>query len=743
MKTFLKIMFSFFLVTQICFAQWYQQNPLPTGNNLNSVTFTDSNTGTMVGDYGTIIHTTDGGVTFTNQMSGTTYNLRAVSFTDTQNGWVVGGNWVDSLQTYIGNIILHTTDGGITWTPQTSGITNGLLGVSFPDLNNGIAVGYIGTILKTTNGGTTWTPQTSGTTNTLFDVSFTDAINGIAVGGSGTILKTTNGGTTWTSQTSGTAAELYAVSFPDTINGVVVGYNIMGGGGIICRTTNGGTAWTSQTNGITNALFDVSFTDLNNGSVISDGGGILRTTNGGTTWTSQIAPLSRTMLSGVSFYDLNNGIAVGSTGTILKTTDGGINWIRRSSENTGFMRGVSFSDANNGTAVVGEHIWFRKMGSSGLSRIQWGHIVRTTDGGKTWLTQTEAVPLLSAVCFTDANIGIAVGAGSEAPGIFRTTNGGALWTSEGMPEGIFSDVCFTDANTGTVVEGYEPWVGGRILHTNDGTTTWTTQWSDPNIGLSGVFFTDENTGTVVGRSGTILRTTNGGEVWTTQLSGTTNDLLDVHFIDANIGTAVGDSGIILHTTNGGALWTPQISGTTWLLNAVYFANNYSGTAVGSYRESDGTSSPYGIILHTNNGGDTWAAQSSGIPEPLLSISFIDEYNGWVVGKNGTILHTTNGGATFVEEEKIDEIPTTYSLSNNFPNPFNPSTQIKYSIPQSFQVVIKVFDVLGNEIEALVNEEKPAGTYELNWNAANLPSGVYFYRIQTSSFTQTRKMILLK
>ena len=84
-----------------------------------------------------------------------------------------------------------------------------------------------------------------------------------------------------------------------------------------------------------------------------------------------------------------------------------------------------------------------------------------------------------------------------------------------------------------------------------------------------------------------------------------------------------------------------------------------------------------------------------------------------------------------------------TLHQNFPNPFNPTTKIQYSIPQSSNVVIKVFNILGREIETLVNEEKPVGTYEVNWNASNLTSGVYFYRLQAGDFAQTRKMILLK
>jgi hypothetical protein len=85
----------------------------------------------------------------------------------------------------------------------------------------------------------------------------------------------------------------------------------------------------------------------------------------------------------------------------------------------------------------------------------------------------------------------------------------------------------------------------------------------------------------------------------------------------------------------------------------------------------------------------------------------------------------------------------FTLDQNFPNPFNPSTLIKYSIPNSYQVSLKIFNTLGQEMETLVNEEKQVGTYEVNWNASNLQSGVYFYRLQAGSFVQTRKMILLK
>jgi hypothetical protein len=103
----------------------------------------------------------------------------------------------------------------------------------------------------------------------------------------------------------------------------------------------------------------------------------------------------------------------------------------------------------------------------------------------------------------------------------------------------------------------------------------------------------------------------------------------------------------------------------------------------------------------------------------------------------------NGPTVGVEEDILSMNPNSFSLSQNFPNPFNPNTKIKYSIPQTSDVVIRVYDILGNEIESLVNEEKPAGTYEITWYAEGLTSGIYFYQLKAGNFVETRKMLLIK
>jgi hypothetical protein len=210
--------------------------------------------------------------------------------------------------------------------------------------------------------------------------------------------------------------------------------------------------------------------------------------------------------------------------------------------------------------------------------------------------------------------------------------------------------------------------------------------------LYGVSFNDTNNGTVVGELGTIFRTTNGGMTWTPQSSGTINDLQDVCFTDTNNGTAVGLNGTILRTTNGGTNWTIQSSGTTDFLFGVFYT---------------------------------------------------DTYNGTVVGSNGTILHTTNGGVTFIEEESNPTQTNSFQLSQNYPNPFNPRTNIQYAVNSMQLVSLKVYDILGREVATLVNEEKPAGEYEVEFNAVNLPSGIYFYQIRAGNFSETKKMVLIR
>ncbi|MHB8930531.1 MAG: T9SS type A sorting domain-containing protein [Melioribacteraceae bacterium] len=139
---------------------------------------------------------------------------------------------------------------------------------------------------------------------------------------------------------------------------------------------------------------------------------------------------------------------------------------------------------------------------------------------------------------------------------------------------------------------------------------------------------------------------------------------------------------------------------------------------------------------------------SSVPD-ISAMSIVDQNNVWSVSNNGRIFKMIPGTITDVKEMHI-ALPQIIYLYQNYPNPFNPTTTIKYSIPvetrhaSSLQhITLKVYDILGKEVATLVNEEKAPGNYEVKFDGANLSSGVYFYRLQSGSFTQTKKFVLMK
>jgi hypothetical protein len=130
--------------------------------------------------------------------------------------------------------------------------------------------------------------------------------------------------------------------------------------------------------------------------------------------------------------------------------------------------------------------------------------------------------------------------------------------------------------------------------------------------------------------------------------------------------------------------------------------------------------------------------------------FLNDQTGWLCGVNGVLLKTSTGGTTSVFDEIYNTIPQTHLLEQNYPNPFNPVTTIRYSIPnvtlsrvEGSRVLLKIYDILGNEVATLVDEYREAGNYEINFNASGLASGMYLYRLQTGNRIEVKKMTLLK
>ncbi|MBI2889979.1 MAG: Ig-like domain repeat protein [Nitrospirae bacterium] len=234
----------------------------------------DASTCYAVGYSGRIIKTTNGS-TWSTQTSGISTRINAVVCLNNNTCYAAGGSGAGGSPS-----LLKTTDGGATsWTSQTvCDASYGLWAIDCVDTNTCWAAGQNGTICKTINGGSTWTPQTSGVTNWLYGLDAVDASTAYVVGNSGTVLKTSNGGSSWSSQTSGTSNTLYGIHFP--VDGTT-GY-AAGASGTVLKTTNGGAAWSSLSSGTTTQLNDVYFpSSITTGWVIGNSGVIRKTTTGG------------------------------------------------------------------------------------------------------------------------------------------------------------------------------------------------------------------------------------------------------------------------------------------------------------------------------------------------------------------------------------------------------------------------------------------------------------------------------
>ncbi len=498
--------------------------------------------------------------------STTAYGTKKVWMLNSTTGWAVGSK----------GLILYTTNGGISWASQTSGVTGDINAVWGSDANNVWAGVEGGTILK--YNGTSWSAQPSGTTLNINAVWGSDANNVWAVGTVGTILK--YNGTAWSAQTSGTTKAINAVWGSDANNVWAVGLD-----GTILKYN--GTSWTAQTSNVTSTLSGVWGSDANNVWAVGDFGTILK--YNGTSWATQTSNATST-LYGVWGSDANNIWAVGINGAILKYN--GSTWGRQTSGTMSFLYGVWGSDANNVWAV-------------GIN----GTILKYN--GTSWAIQAPVTTnTLHGVWGSDANNVWAVGVG----GTILKYNG-TSWSAQ--PSGTtlnINAVWGSDANNVWAVGQV-----GTILKYNG--TAWSAQTSGTTKFLYGVWGSDANNVWAVGENGTILKY--NGTAWSAQTSGTNNTINAVWGSDANNVWAVGASGIILKYN--GTSWAAQTSNTSEWLYAVWGSDANNVWAV-SFK---------GTILKYN--GTSWAAQTSGTTQFLYGVWGSDANNVWAVGSNGTIL----------------------------------------------------------------------------------------------------------
>jgi photosystem II stability/assembly factor-like uncharacterized protein len=377
-------------------------------------------------------------------------------------------------------------------------------------------------------------------------------------------------------------------------------------------------------------------------------------------------------------------------------------------------------------------------------------------------------------------------------GLVLTTNNGTNWLSISFYDSNFTTsyngVHFINSQTGWAVGG-----AMQIRKTTNGGFNWVRQIPPPVAGvLNAVYFFDQNTGLAIGRktanfNSCILRTTNGGTDWYEVIASASNEneLSGQFWLNSSTGWICGKN-ILLKSTNGGLNYTnyysnipPTVNGQNALL-CIYFENFNTGWIGGSNLDHKN-------IYKTTNAGANWIFQDNPVAQYIYSqindICFIDNNRGWAAHgtpSSGTILYTSNSGVNWVVDDntntwfdclwtvndawvycgagggkiwytgipssvkKLNEnLPEKFLLSQNYPNPFNQSTMFNVKCSMAGVVKVCVYDISGKEVATLVNEKLQAGTYEVKWNAGNLPSGVYYYKLTAGDYSEVRKMILIK
>lgn len=393
-------------------------------------------------------------------------------------------------------------------------------------------------------------------------------------------------------------------------------------------------------------------------------------------------------LNSVSVFDLNNAWVCGANGTVLRTTNGGNNWLNV----TGSGIPVNVTLVNI-FAVTPSLVL--TAGYSGTDTWVW----RTTNSGINWqqvFSQTGG--FINALSIKNDSTGFMIGdpVGGRWS-IWKTSNNGAVWDSTNLR------VPQTGTEAGysncIVYSQLRVWFGtsnSRIYHSSNNGSNWTVQSTSPEIDVTSMWFDPNGNSTGYFGGNNIFKSTNFGMNW----------------------------------VNIGSLGTGLIRGMTgfpmWSGNVMYVRNASSS-------------------IYYGFGTGQWFVYYTA-PAGSYNHIGVERNSGWpIVG----YAVRTNGGITkfnvFVEgiNQISAEIPVESSLSQNYPNPFNPVTHFGFRVAESGLVKLTIYDALGKVVDALVNQQMQPGSYEADWDASAYPSGVYYYSLESESFKQTRKMVLIK
>jgi len=394
---------------------------------------------------------------------------------------------------------------------------------------------------------------------------------------------------------------------------------------------------------------------------------------------------------------------------------------------------VAFVDSLTGFAVTS------------LSGSLPAFILKTTNGGDNWFISGTNDDNYSRILFFNKDTGIV----STFMKFYITTNQGLNWIIQNTPDPIILQD-FYAFNLDTIWTVSADWLTGGVYRTTNGGQNWSLIWNYPGENPTKIYMYNARIGFICNDVNHLYKTTDGGFNWTFMNGG---GFGDIYFLDSLTGYKC--EPVVKKTTDGGMSWENQVIPNTGAPNSFFefsFINKDTIWGVGG-RIPFGSMSYRGIIYKTTNGGINWGYQ---LPDTSISIirynylSFINRLNGWAYYTGNRGVHTTTGGSdTTIYTSVNNNISISnqnYELFLNYPNPFNSITNVKFKMLNSGFAEIKVYDITGKMIRVLTSKKYEAGEHTVRFDAAGLPSGVYFYMLlidEGREYRETRKLILIK
>ena len=583
----------------------------------------------------------------------------------------------------------RSTDFGQTWSSKddSAGIYPFYCNkIVFSKNTNGViytAGGEYGYIRKSTNSGTNWLTIRY---SLAYDYSSSSIAvdpsnaNVVYVGRSDTLFKTTNGGSSW-QHIPFPGTTISSVTFDKSNSNIVYVANNLG----ISKTTNAGTSWSNIYSSILNENI-TSLETLADGRVLigTESQGIQISTDGAVSFNSIGGDLFSP--TGMLFENNDNTIILWNYNGMYKSTNAGDTWRLTLAEGSSDRQGLSINPANSDNWVLANYYGF----------------CSTMDGGNTWLQKPiGAADDASEIIFSKANSNYIVAETNS--NLVRSTNGGLSWKLINYPiTGVSASHILLSPTDPNVLFAYaQAYV--NIVRSNDGGDSWVSYQNGIEIPENGSYLND-----IVfdPTNASKLFTVTGGKIYS----------------------------LTLPSDNWTKIYEPTASNSRYPEQLLIDPTN--GMNIYSYYTT-------GVLNGSKDGGLTWGNATAGIPDNFKTIKSA------FVGSTGKVyLSTASGiinGYPVVSSAKSEDNPVlpNYSLAQNYPNPANPSTTISFSIGKESMVSLIIYDVLGRELKKLVNEVKTAGKYSMNVNTSSWTSGVYFYSLQTDTYRDVKKFMVVK